>query len=119
MDEVIGVTLDEIDGHDWWRKSRRIASACAGHGLHRPAPLPALPGAHPALGRAPCATTPKFGLTRRLYNSTRLGFLERRLLSLNVPQRYALALDGTPPPVEELRPVISFRPRKLPTPACT
>lgn len=109
VDEVIGVTLDEIDGHDWWRKSRRIAGACAGMGfidLHRSLRSLALT----LRWEGPVRNYPKFGLTRRLYNSTHLGFLERRLLSLNVPQRYALALDGTPPPAAELRPLIRLSP---------
>jgi ADP-heptose:LPS heptosyltransferase len=105
VDEVIAVTQDEIDGHAWWRKSRRIAADCAGMGfidLHRSLRSLALT----LRWEGPVRSYPKFGLTRRLYNLLRLGPLERRLLALNVPQRYALALDATPPPPHEVRPLI-------------
>lgn len=105
VDEVIPVSLDEIDGRDWWRKSRRIAADCSGMGfidLHRSLRSMALT----MHWDGPCRDYPKFGLSRRLYRRFPLEFLERRLSGLNVPQRYAMALDATPPPVEELRPVI-------------
>ncbi|MDO9630658.1 MAG: glycosyltransferase family 9 protein [Humidesulfovibrio sp.] len=105
VDEVISVALDEIDGHDWWRKARRIAADCSGMGyidLHRSLRSMAL-NLH---WEGQTRDYPKFGLTRRLYRRFPVGFLERRLSALNVPQRYALALDATPPPVEEVRPVI-------------
>jgi ADP-heptose:LPS heptosyltransferase len=105
VDDVIAVTQDEIDGHAWWRKSRRIAADCAGMGfidLHRSLRSLALT----LRWEGPVRSYPKFGLTRRLYNLLRLGPLERRLLALNVPQRYALALDATPPPPHEVRPLI-------------
>ncbi|MDQ7834682.1 MAG: glycosyltransferase family 9 protein [Humidesulfovibrio sp.] len=105
VDEVIPVALDEIDGHDWWRKARRIATDCSGMGfldLHRSLRSMALNLHWDGHTR----DYPKFGMTRRLYRHFSFGYLERRLSALNVPQRYALALDATPPPVEELRPVI-------------
>ena len=105
VDEVIAITQDEIDGHAWWRKSRRIAADCAGMGfidLHRSLRSLALT----LRWDGPVRSYPKFGIARRLYNLFPLGPLERRLLALNVPQRYALALDSTAPPVSELRPVI-------------
>ncbi len=105
VDEVIPVALDEIDGRDWWRKSRRIATDCAGMGfidLHRSLRSLALT----LRWEGPVRHYPKFGLTRRLYHRFPLPLLEQRLTALNVPQRYALALDASPPPAEELRPVI-------------
>lgn len=105
VDEVIGITQQELNGHDWWRKSRRIAADCSGMGLidlHRSLRSMALT----MHWDGPMRSYPKFGLTRRLYNYTSLGMFEQRLLATNVPQRYALALDKTPPPASELRPVI-------------
>jgi len=105
VDEVIAVTQDEMYGHAWWRKSRRIAAELTGMGfidLHRSLRSLALT----LRWEGPVRRYPKFGLSRRLYNLMPLGPLERRLLSLNVPQRYALALDGKPPRAEDLRPVI-------------
>lgn len=47
---------------------------------------------------------PKFSLERRLYLRFRRAFLRRRLERLNTPQRYALALERTPPPTGALAP---------------
>lgn len=105
VDEVVGVTQAEINGHDWWRKSRSIAADMAGMGfidLHRSLRSLALT----LRWEGPVRSYPKFGLARRIYNRFPLPVLERRLSALNVPQRYALALDATPPPANELRPVI-------------
>ncbi|MBI5520045.1 MAG: glycosyltransferase family 9 protein [Desulfovibrio sp.] len=105
VDEVIGITQDEIDGHDWWRKSRRIAADCTGMGfidLHRSLRSLALKLRWEGIVRS----YPKFGVSRRVYARCRADFLRQRLEALNVPQRYALALDDTPPPAAEVRPVI-------------
>ncbi len=105
VDEVIGITQDEINGQDWWRKSRSIAADLTGMGfidLHRSLRSLALT----LRWEGPVRHYPKFGITRRLYNRMPLPFLERRLEALNVPQRYALALDDAAPPRSELRPVI-------------
>jgi len=112
VDEVIAVTLDEINGRDWWRKSRRIAADCAGMGfidLHRSLRSVALT----LRWDGPVRGYPKFGIARRLYKLMPTGLLERRLESLNVPQRYALALDSTPPPASELRPVVHLTPLEI------
>jgi ADP-heptose:LPS heptosyltransferase len=112
VDEVIGITQGEIDGHDWWRKSRSIASELHGLGfidLHRSLRSLALT----LRWEGPVRRYPKFGVTRRLYNRIPMDFLERRLTALNVPQRYALALDATAPPAAELRPVIHLTPKEI------
>ncbi|WFS63577.1 glycosyltransferase family 9 protein [Pseudodesulfovibrio thermohalotolerans] len=49
---------------------------------------------------------PKFGVTRRLFERTRAERFRRRLEALNVPQRYALALDETAPAPEAVLPRI-------------
>lgn len=105
VDEVIPIGQEEIDGRAWWLKAGRIAADCPGMGfldLHRSLRSIALT----LRWDGPVRAYPKFGVTRRLYNAMRLGPLERRLTALNVPQRYALALDATPPPKDEVRPVI-------------
>lgn len=105
VDEVIGIPEAEINGREWWRLSRRIAGDCHGMGfvdLHRSLRSLALK----LRWEGPIRSYPKFSITRRLYNMTRMEALERRLSTLNVPQRYALALDKTPPPAAELRPLI-------------
>ncbi len=56
---------------------------------------------------------PKRGLTRRLYNRTRLGFLENMLTRTNVPQRYSLALEKIPPSRSDLLPKIHLLPDEL------
>lgn len=49
-------------------------------------------------------TYPKFALWRRLYRLTGLALAERRLLALNTPQRYSLAIEDEAPPAEALVP---------------
>ena len=60
------------------------------------------------LWRGPVRRYPKMALARRLYNSFGLDGAARRLESVNVAQRYALALDGDPPSLESLRPLIAL-----------
>ena len=105
VDEVIGIPQHDLYGQDWWRASRRIAADCAGMGfidLHQN--LRSLVLALRWEGSV--RRSAKMGVTRRLYRRFPVGLLEERLAATNVPQRYALALDSTPPPREELRPVI-------------
>jgi ADP-heptose:LPS heptosyltransferase len=54
----------------------------------------------------PVRTYAKLSLTRRLFLATRHPVLADRLRRFNVPQRYALALEKTPPDAAELRPRI-------------
>jgi len=105
VDDIVAVHQDDMDGRDWWRKSRRIAADYPGTGfidLHRSLRSLALT----LRWDGPVKGYPKFGLTRRLYHRFGWDFLERRLSSLNVPQRYALALSDTIPDASEVRPVI-------------
>ncbi len=61
-----------------------------------------------ALWRGPVLRYPKFSLGRRLYALTRNQRHLVRLEALNVPQRYALAVEDAAPPREALRPVIQL-----------
>lgn len=47
---------------------------------------------------------PKFGLTRRLYDRTRLELFRKKLEATTVPQRYAMAWEDRPPPAGEVVP---------------
>ncbi len=60
---------------------------------------------------------PKFSLERRLYLRFRWVFLRRRLERLNTPQRYALALERTPPPASALAPRLWLTEEELHTAA--
>ncbi len=106
VDEIIAIGQEDLYGQSWWRASRRIAADCAGMGLidlHQTLRSLALT----LRWEGPVRRSAKHGITRRLYHRfPHLEFLERRLLTTNVPQRYALALDAAAPPREELRPVI-------------
>ncbi len=58
---------------------------------------------------------PKYSLERRLYMKWRQRSAEETLLSANVPQRYALAMDNTAPPADELLPMIKLSNEELDT----
>ncbi|WP_022662514.1 glycosyltransferase family 9 protein [Paucidesulfovibrio longus] len=101
------VTPDESDlkGTAWLRASARLAREFKGmplidlHGTLRSRMLS-------CRWRGPVHRYPKFGLSRRLFHRLRLDVLRRRLERTNVPQRYALALESSPPPAQELLPRI-------------
>ncbi len=57
-----------------------------------------------AMWRGPVLRYPKYGLTRRLFLSFRSEMFRSRLLSANVPQRYALAADSVAPETSALLP---------------
>jgi len=56
---------------------------------------------------------PKHSLLRRLHRLGRFVWTGKRLESHNVPQRYAMALDKSPPAIEELRPKVFIQEREL------
>jgi len=105
IDNVIALQPDDLYGQNWWRASRRIAADCTGMGfidLHQTLRSLALTLRWEGTVRR----SDKMGITRRIFRKFPLISLEERLAATNVPQRYALALDSTPPPREELRPII-------------
>lgn len=59
-----------------------------------------------ALWKGPVRRYDKLGLQRRLFLYGGKKWYQDSLLQLNVPQRYALACEATPPAVHELRPQI-------------
>jgi ADP-heptose:LPS heptosyltransferase len=103
--EVAGLTAEQLAGERWPATCRELA---------RRFPRSGLLDLHGNLRSrllglfwpGPVRRYPKFSLARRLFALTRCKAIGRRLLETNVPQRYALALDATPPPAEAVRPRI-------------
>lgn len=56
---------------------------------------------------------PKYSIERRLYMKWRRRSAEETLLSVNVPQRYALAMDSKAPLADELLPMIKLSNEEL------
>ncbi|MCM0756747.1 glycosyltransferase family 9 protein [Desulfovibrio aminophilus] len=105
VDEVIGLDETRLTGEPWPAVARELAARCRDtglldlHGTLRSRVLG-------AVWSGPVRRYPKFSLSRRLFQRTRLGFLRRRLEALNVPQRYTLALEAEAPHPGELLPLI-------------
>lgn len=57
-----------------------------------------------ALWKGPVLRYPKYSIARRLFLASRGKLGQGRLLSASVTQRYALAMEDSPPPAEELIP---------------
>ncbi|EGB16504.1 glycosyl transferase family 9 [Pseudodesulfovibrio mercurii] len=103
--ETVGLSPEDLTGAGWFRRCGDLARQYAGatlvdlHGTLRSRIL--------ALRwKGEVRRYPKFGLARRLFERTRLERLRVKLEALNVPQRYALALDRTAPPREAVLPRI-------------
>jgi len=103
VDDVVALDDAELKGSAWLREARRLAA------LYRKNPLIDL---HSTLRsrvlslvwRGKVVRYPKFALARRLYARTRANRFKNVLEALNVPQRYALALDETPPAPGDVAP---------------
>ena len=65
-----------------------------------------------ALWRGPVRRYNKYALERRLFLWSGRKFYGADLLEHNVPQRYCLALEQTPPPREEVTPIIQLTPEE-------
>lgn len=103
--EVVGLSDDELSGLSWLATARRLARTYRRHrliDLHGTMRSSILK----RVWRGKVRSYPKFGLSRRLYDRTRWGRLRRRLEQTSVPQRYAMALDRTPPEAHHLVPDI-------------
>lgn len=100
---VLGLDAEAMDGAVWLETCRELARRYKGWGLldlHGNLRSRALA----LLWRGPVRRYPKAGLLRRVYLCAKSPRLKERLASLNVPQRYAMALESSPPPAEALRP---------------
>jgi ADP-heptose:LPS heptosyltransferase len=99
---VLAVKDNEVS-QNWYKSASELARAFGGlplidlHGTGRTLLLA-------SMWKGKYSRYPKFGFARRLYRAFRLGRAEARLLAANVPQRYALALEDTPPPASALTP---------------
>ncbi|MEF2231283.1 MAG: glycosyltransferase family 9 protein [Pseudodesulfovibrio sp.] len=99
------VALDDaaLGSADWLCEARRLAAAYRGHpliDLHSTLRSRVLA----LLWRGRVRRYPKFALARRLYARTRADRFRLPLEALNVPQRYALALDHVPPDADAVAP---------------
>ncbi|BCS90141.1 glycosyltransferase family 9 protein [Pseudodesulfovibrio sediminis] len=105
VSEVIGLSDAELKNKAWYVKAGKLADTYSNH---------ALLDLHGSLRsrilalrwKGPVRRYPKFGLTRRLYDRTRWNLFRAKLEATTVPQRYAQALDDSPPPADELVPQI-------------
>lgn len=101
--ETVGLAEADLTDAGWLRKTGELARRYAGatlvdlHGTLRSRILS-------LRWKGAVRRYPKFGLTRRLFERTRSDRFRTRLETLNVPQRYALALDPAAPPREAVRP---------------
>lgn len=102
--QVVGLTPHDLD--HWMRVSHQLSVELGNrmlvdlHGSGRSMTLAALWSA------GHYRRYPKLGVARRLYRLLRLPWAGNRLLHLNVPQRYALALDRQAPATEDVRPQV-------------
>jgi ADP-heptose:LPS heptosyltransferase len=102
---TVGLSGDDLTDTGWLRITGELARQYAGstlidlHGTLRSRIL-----ALRWKGRV--RRYPKFGLARRLFERTRSGRFREKLEALNVPQRYALALDRAAPAREAVLPHI-------------
>ncbi|NCC23609.1 MAG: glycosyltransferase family 9 protein [Deltaproteobacteria bacterium] len=102
---IQGLEEQALNGAAWIKTARDLARFQAGstlvdlHGNLRTTILR-------AFWKGPVRSSLKLGLERRLYLQTGNTSIGRRLLSLTVPQRYALALDETTPPIWRLHPAV-------------
>ena len=103
--EAIGLEDADLEGFAWYARAGELARRYQGHGLvdlHGTLRSRILA----LLWKGGVLRYPKFGLTRRLFALTRSAALRARLESLNVPQRYALALEETAPEPGQVTPQI-------------
>ena len=107
VERVIVPDEADLKGAAWIGAAARLASRFKGRplfDLHGTLRSRILAGRW----KGPVYRYPKFGLSRRLFHRLRWASLRERLESTNVPQRYALALENTPPPTRELLPRIEL-----------
>ncbi|WP_245576376.1 glycosyltransferase family 9 protein [Desulfovibrio cuneatus] len=72
-----------------------------------------------ALWHGPVARYPKMGLQRRLFMAFGVQSMGQALRAMNVPQRYSLTLQNTPPPAQSLLPQVWLTPEESATARAT
>jgi len=103
VSEVVALDDAVLKGSAWLREARRLAARYRGSllvDLHSTLRSRVLS----LVWRGKVRRYPKFALARRLYARTRAARFRNVLEALNVPQRYALALDETPPEPKDVAP---------------
>ena len=113
---AIGLSDADIRDGGWVRKSGELARLFSGHTLL---------DLHGTLRsrllslrwKGPVRRYPKYSLARRLFERSHSKFLQTKLEAVNVPQRYALTLDQTPPPPTAVVPRIFLTDRERATAA--
>ena len=105
VESVVGLRSDHLKGSSWYRTARQLAHT------YRNRALIDLHGSFRShilsfLWSGTVYRYPKFNIERRLYLKRHSLWLKRRLLSANIPQRYARALDKKTPPLHDVVPRI-------------
>lgn len=112
VERVISLLPEDLTGAAFVKTTRRLARDYAGcglldlHGTLRSRLLA-------AVWRGPVRRYKKMSLERRLYQRLRCDSLRRKLEALTVPQRYAMALEQSPPNVQDLNPLVRLREDEL------
>lgn len=103
--EVVSLPDEQLKTAAWFDFSRSFARRYKGHtmlDLHGTLRSRILS----LLWKGPIKRYPKMGLTRRLFDRTHKDIFRNVLERTNVTQRYAMALEATPPDREQLLPQI-------------
>lgn len=106
---IISVEEKDLHGQGWVRFCRHLAHD---HGhlrlvdLHANLRTMVLRLVWPGQARK----YPKSSLIRRIFLTSGGRFFGARLRRANVPQRYSMALQDTPAPVDQVRPIVYLRP---------
>ncbi|WP_419788354.1 glycosyltransferase family 9 protein [Pseudodesulfovibrio sp.] len=114
VSEVIALEDADLKGGAWFAKSRELAARFRGHpliDLHDTLRSRILS----LVWKGKVSRYPKFSITRRLFAKTRSARFRATLEALNVPQRYALALDATPPDMASVAPRLFFSTEEIET----
>ncbi len=103
--EIVALEDNVLKGGAWLSEARRLARTYKGHPL---IDLHSTLRSHllSIFWRGTVRRYSKFGLARRLYDRTRREKYRAVLEATNVPQRYALAMEDTPPEPSSLVPRI-------------
>ena len=107
LDGVEALDEDVLSGEAWRKTCAALARQYAGYGLldlHGSIRSRILA----RVWKGPVRRYPKFSLSRRFYLRSRWARLGRRLSVLNVPERYSLAVERTPPARGEILPRVTL-----------
>jgi ADP-heptose:LPS heptosyltransferase len=102
---IVAVDKPDLRNAAWLRFCRKLAAESRGrmlldlHGNLRSRILA-------ACWSGPIRRYPKFGLERRILQRFQVPALARKLNALSTPQRYAMALDETPPAPQDVAPLL-------------